>query len=173
MTHSKHSRHSLTQSLKQPHPLARDIAGEKQNAEGEHESGGAKFDGAYQHASVAGRFVRDALRQRLGADRERRNGPDRDRGAQSHHEGRGDTGPKQALREREYEHDDSSGARPQTDGYHRGQTALPATWPGQLLRLRTVGMSPWQYVQLLAVMVMAVMVAVPEHVVGLADLVAG
>ena len=70
------------------------------------------YHAANRNSSIAGRLVCDALCQCLGADRNRRNGPDGDCGAQSHHEGRGDAGPKQALREREYENDDSTGARP-------------------------------------------------------------
>ena len=76
------------------------------------------------------------------ADRERRDGGDGDRGAEPHHEGRGDAGPEQALRQREHQHDDRARARPQTHRDDRRQAALPAARPGQFLRLRTVGVAP-------------------------------
>ena len=110
-------------------------------------------------------FCAMRLAKPLGADRKRRYRADRDRSAETHHEGRGDAGPEQALRQSEHQHDDRAGARPQSDGHHRGQAAPPAARSRQLLRLGAVGMTPWQYIKLL----MVVMVAVAVKMRGLTD----
>ena len=104
--------------LKQTHALARHIAGEQSHADKDHQAGGADLDAAQDQRAVAGARCGKPLRQTFRADRERRDRRDRDRGSQPHHEGRGDAGPEQALRQREDQHDDGTRAGPQSDGYY-------------------------------------------------------
>ncbi len=88
------------------------------------------------------------------------NGRDRDRGAEPHHEGRGDAGPEQALRQRKHQHQDRARTGPHADGEDRAQTALPAAGAGELIRRRAVRMAAMLVVNVVMVvrMVMAVMV---------------
>ena len=60
------------------------------------------------------------------------------------HEGRGDSCPEQALRQREDEDEHRSRARPQPDGDDRREPAPPTAWPRQFLRLRSMRMAPRQ-----------------------------
>src|SRR6185503_1322874 len=69
------------------------------------------------------------------------NGRDRDGGPQPHHEGRGDAGPEQPLRQRKHQHQDGARAGPHADGEDRAETALPAAGAGELIRRRSVGMA--------------------------------
>ena len=64
-----------------------------------------------------------------------------DRGAETHHEGGGDAGPEQALRQRKHQHQDRARAGPHADGKDGAEAALPATGAGELIRRRPVRMA--------------------------------
>ena len=102
----------------------------------------------------------EALRQALGGDREDGDGGDRDRGAEPHHEGGGDAGPEQALRQREHQHQDRARAGPQADREDRAQAAPPAAGAGELLRRRAVGMAAMLVMDVVVAMVVAIGMAV-------------
>src|SRR5262245_17550602 len=66
----------------------------------------------------------------------------RDSGAHRHDKGGDDSRPEQPLRQREYQHQDRSRARPQADRDNCGEPALPSSRPCELLRLRRVRVPP-------------------------------
>ena len=78
---------------------------------------GAPLYRADRAAAVAatGEFCGDAL----GGDGHQRDGSDGNGGAEAHDEGRGNAGPEKALRQREDQHQDGAGARPDSYREHR------------------------------------------------------
>jgi len=81
-------------------------------------------------------FARLAQPPRHGRNGRKRDGCHRDRGAESHHKGRGNTGKQQALGEGK--HQDQYRARTGVDADHkdRGHAAPPAAGAGELASLR-------------------------------------
>ena len=133
-------------ALKHPHALARHSAGEHEDAERHHRERGADLDAAQNERAVAVARRGKPLCRGLGGDGERGDRRDGDRRADAHHEGRGDAGPEQALRQCEDEDDDRTRAGPHPDGDDRRQTAAPAARPRQFLRLRPMRVPPGQHV---------------------------
>src|SRR5262249_53887631 len=104
--------------------------------------------------------IGEALRDPASADGDRGDGSDRDRGADPHHEGRGDTGPEQPLRQREDQNENGARAGPQAHRDDRRQAALPAAGTGKLLRLRRMRMTPGRSVVVVVMVVMMARLAV-------------
>src|SRR6185437_7669993 len=92
-------------------------------------------------------------------------GRDRDRGAESHHEGRRDPGPEYALRQREDQHQDRAGTRPQADREDRRQSALPAAGAGELVGGRPMRMTRMIVVIVRVIMIMMRMVMIVPMIV--------
>src|SRR4051812_9307814 len=95
------------------------------------------------------------LGRRTKADRQRGDAGDRNRRAEPHHEGRGDAGPEQALRQRKDENDDGARTRPEAHRNDGGEAGLPAAGARQFLRLRPMGMAPGRAVVMTVIMSMA------------------
>src|SRR5439155_4977625 len=81
------------------------------------------------------------LGQAFSRYRDHGDGCDRDGGAEPHHEGRGNAGQEQALRQRKHQHQDRARTGPHAHGEDRAQTAPPAARTGELIRRRAMGMT--------------------------------
>jgi len=136
------------------HPLGHDIAREQQAAEDDDYHCGTGLEPAHRQDAVAGTRLGDALSPGPGADRDGGDCRNHDRGPDGHDEGRDDTGPEQPLRQREDQYQDRAGTRPQTDGDDRGETPLPSSRSGQLLRFRRMGVPPGRGMVVVIIMMM-------------------
>ena len=137
-----------------------EIAEQQAEAEQQHQPGRAEFDAAHDERAAAFAAGAELTGQALGGYGDHGDGRDRDRGAEPHHEGRGDAGPEQALRQRKHQHQDRARAGPHADGEDRAQAAPPAAGAGELVRRRPMRMAAMLVVNVAVVvrMVMVVMV---------------
>src|SRR6476620_11656092 len=93
---------SYVRCLQTGHTLSGKVAEQQAKAEQQHQPCRAEFDAAHDERAAALASGAEALGEALGGDGDHRNGRDRDRGADAHHEGCGDAGPEQPLRECEH-----------------------------------------------------------------------
>src|SRR5712671_4806792 len=145
--------------LETGHALGGEVTEQQADAEQQHQSRSTKFHAAHEQRAAAFFCAAQALRQILRGHRDDRNGRDSDRGAEPHHEGRGDAGPEQPLRQREHQNQDGARTGPDADGEDRAKTALPAAGTGELTRSRPMGVA--------AMLVMDVAVIVPVVIVAM------
>ena len=88
------------------------MTGEQRDAKGDDKHRGADLDAAQRQRRVARPRRGDFLRRRTCGHRQRRDGGNRDRGAQPHHKCRSDAGQEKTLRQRKDENDDGARAGP-------------------------------------------------------------
>src|SRR6266850_4157654 len=118
-----------------------EIAEQQAEAEQQHEASRAEFDAAHDERATALASGAEPSGEALRGHRNDRNRRDRNGGTETHHEGRGDAGPEQALRQRKHQHQDRARTGPHANGEDRAQAAPPAAGAGELIRRRAVRMA--------------------------------
>src|SRR5262249_5716946 len=142
--------------------FAHDVTGEQRGAEKQDDERSCRFQSAQQKHAGAGPRLGKPVGQPARANRQRRDGRNSDRRAQSHDKGRRDADPEQSLGQGEDKDDDRPRARPQANRDDRGKTAPEPMLARQFLWLRRVRVTPGRCI---VVMVMIVRMAMAMMVV--------
>src|ERR1700716_2065655 len=144
--------------LEARHTLGGDVAEQQADPEQQNQSRRAHLHAAHDQRAAPFAAGAQAPGQIFRGHRDHGDGRNRDRGAEPHHEGRGDAGPEHSLRQCEHQNQDRARTGPDADGENRAEPAPPAAGTGEFAWSRAMRMTAMFVMDVIMIVIVPVVI---------------